>query len=69
MFLTEEQLVDLTGLTQPAAQVRWLKANGVRHFVRADGHVRVPKKAVEGEDAGAGPVSAQPDFGALSAAR
>lgn len=47
MFLTPEQLEDLTGLKQAAAQIRWLQKNGVEHYVRADGQVRVVPAALE----------------------
>lgn len=52
MFLTVAQLQELTGYVQPAAQVRWLQKNGLRHFVRADGHPRVPAAAVTDPPAG-----------------
>jgi hypothetical protein len=42
VFLSAEQVADLTGRTQPAAQRRWLTRNGVRFFVRADGRPAVP---------------------------
>ncbi len=42
-YMTPLELKDLTGLTQSAAQIRWLKANGIEHFVRVDGKPRVPK--------------------------
>lgn len=47
MFLTPEELEDLTGLKQSAAQIRWLQKNGVEHYVRADGRVRVVPAALE----------------------
>lgn len=46
-FLSPEELVELTGLVQPAAQVRWLVRNGLRHFVRADGRPVVTRHALE----------------------
>jgi hypothetical protein len=42
LFLTAQELEDMTGLVQPAAQVRWLQKNQVEHYLRADGKVRVP---------------------------
>lgn len=41
VFLLDAEVLDMTGLRQPAAQVRWLKRNNVSHFVRADGRPRV----------------------------
>ncbi len=64
MFLTPEQLVDLTGLTQPAAQLRWLRKNGITAYERADGRPRVPEAQFKKEKPPQGGVS-QPDFGAL----
>ena len=46
MFLTDEQLADLTGYARPSAQVRWLQSNGITHYVRADRRPRVPVTAI-----------------------
>lgn len=35
MFLTAAELVTLTGLRRPSAQIRWLRSRQVRHFVNA----------------------------------
>jgi hypothetical protein len=45
-FLTEAELVDLTGKKQPAAQRRVLISNGLRFFVRGDGHNSVPREQI-----------------------
>lgn len=37
MFLTREELRELTGLSRPSAQIRWLRANGFEVLRRADG--------------------------------
>jgi hypothetical protein len=50
LYLSANELADLTGLSQGAAQIRWLQKNGVRHFVRADGKPRVPRQAVTDAD-------------------
>lgn len=63
MFLTPQQLEDLTGYVQPAAQVRWLQKNGVQHFVRGDGKPRVLPSALEMREL----PSAGPNFEALQA--
>jgi len=42
MFLTPQELHDLTGYVQPAAQIRWLQKNAIEHYVRSDGKPRVP---------------------------
>lgn len=67
-FLTDAELEDLSGLVQPAAQVRWLRKNGVHHYVRADGQVRVPRGSIE-RHAPAADRSSRPNFGALREAR
>ena len=69
-FLTDEQVVDMTGLRQSAAQIRWLTQNGVKHWIRADGKPRVPRWVAEGrQESSATPdlpsELTQPDFGAL----
>jgi len=47
LLLTDKEIERLTGYKQKAAQVRWLQKNGVRHFVRADGHPNVPESALD----------------------
>ena len=41
MFLTPEELVELTGKRQAAAQVRALRFMGLEHRIRPDGSVAV----------------------------
>lgn len=48
MFLTAADLETLTGYVQPAAQLRWLTRNGVRHWVARTGRPVVPRSAVDG---------------------
>lgn len=47
LLLTSQQIEQLTGYKQKAAQVRWLQKNGLRHYVRADGHPNVPASALD----------------------
>lgn len=47
LLLTPEQIEQLTGYKQKAAQIRWLRTNGIRHYVRADGRANVPSSALE----------------------
>jgi hypothetical protein len=49
VFLTAQELQELTGKKQPAAQRRVLIQNGLRFFVRADGHNSVPRDQVLGD--------------------
>lgn len=53
MFLTREQLIELTGYRVPKRQAEWLARNGVRHWIAATGRPVVPCSAVDGR-----PVSA-----------
>ena len=67
-FLTADELADYTGLTQPAAQARWLDRYGIHHTRRADGQVRVTWAAVNrtADDTSARP-RRRPNFDALRA--
>ena len=47
MFLTESELVTLTGVRQKAAQRRWLANNRIPFRVRADGRATVSRQHVE----------------------
>lgn len=62
LFLTAEQLEELTGYRQPAAQIRWLQRQGITHWVRADGHPSVPESALAGERT---ELRARPNFAAI----
>ena len=63
MFLTNAQLQELTGYQKPSAQIRWLRAQGLRRWVRADGRPAVPITAIDGP---APPqVRPQPNFAAI----
>lgn len=75
-FLPTDELEDMTGLTQPAAQRRFLEADGlkkgVHFFVRADGKIRVLRAALTARLEPArkvprGPV--QPNFDGLPSLR
>ncbi len=67
MFLTAEQLVELTGRRRPSAQIRWLQENRWAYAVTADGRPRVAaaEAARQLETGGARRSSAtavEPDF-------
>lgn len=47
MFLTAEQVVELTGLVRPSAQTRWLAKNGWKFATRADGRPAVSAREFE----------------------
>ncbi|HEY1724001.1 MAG TPA: DUF4224 domain-containing protein [Steroidobacteraceae bacterium] len=65
MFLTREQLEELTGYRQPARQIGWLRKNGVQHFVRADGHPTVRADSIAPDRPTR--TSIEPNFDALPA--
>ena len=62
MFLTPEDLASLTGYVQAAAQIKWLRKNGITHFVRGDGKPVVPANAFEKVQATR---TTEPNFAAL----
>lgn len=47
MFLTDEELTELTAKRQKAARVRALNSMGVQHKIRPDGSVAVLRSHVE----------------------
>ncbi len=68
MFLTTDQLVELTGKRQRAAQVRVLRAMGVDHLVRPDGSPAVLEAVLRkrmGLAAQVTPRAVLPDWSAL----
>ncbi len=44
MFLTPDELTELTGVRQKAAQRRWLARNAIPFRVRADGRAAVSRE-------------------------
>ncbi len=58
MFLTANQLHELTGYKRPAYQVQWLARNRVHFYVRRDGRPVVTEDAIappEGRKSGRRP--------------
>lgn len=47
MFLTDEQLVILTGRKRRAGQIAWLAEHRIPHMVSASGHPVVAQKEIE----------------------
>lgn len=47
MFLSQSQLVELTGKARPSAQARWLDGHGWRYTRRTDGAVVVHELEAE----------------------
>jgi hypothetical protein len=66
MFMTPEQLQQLSGYAKPALQRRWLAANGYRFDVRADGRPAVLVTQVESRQTSRAVRSSdEPNFAAL----
>jgi hypothetical protein len=65
IFLTVDELQELTGFTQPAAQIRWLQKWKIRHFVNAHGRAVVTRAAVEGLPASRDRPRTEPNWDAL----
>ena len=47
MFLTREEIKQLTGYRIPSAQIRWLRSEEFKFKIAADGYPRVLKSEVE----------------------
>jgi hypothetical protein len=71
MFLTADELRELTGYRRPSKQIEWLRERHWRFELNAAGHPRVARAYLERRMVareGAGAVeSASPDFGAIRA--
>lgn len=71
MFLTADELRELTGKARPSAQLRALRSMGIEHKVRPDGSLAVSRSHVESLLGGAAgdKVTApkQPNWSALDA--
>jgi hypothetical protein len=69
MFLTDEELYELTGAKRRGTRVRILRAMGIEHRVRPDGRVIVLRKHVEillgGTLPTKAPQSPEPNWAAL----
>ncbi|WP_158243838.1 MULTISPECIES: DUF4224 domain-containing protein [unclassified Pseudomonas] len=46
MFLTKDEVVDLTGHARPAIQSRWLRTNAIPFILGGDGYPKVPKQSL-----------------------
>ena len=70
-FLSGTELADLSGLTQKAAQTRWLRKNRFEFALRADGTPRVLREHMRsrlGAMQGDGPrATVEPDWSAFNA--
>lgn len=65
MFLTEEQMIELTGFRRWSLQIKQLRKHGVKHYVRRDGRPVVCVVDLSPASQLAGPAPARPDFAAV----
>lgn len=72
MFLSNQELHNITGYKSGAYQIKWLQSNNIRHIIAADGRPRVSEaliRCILGENPTARRSADQePDFDALRAA-
>lgn len=47
MFLTQKEIVELTGYKQRTAQIKWLRENGIRFLLGGDDHPRILSSQIE----------------------
>ena len=71
LYLTEHELVGITGKVRPSAQLRWLRSEGFIAKRRADGSVLVSRRHYEEVMGGANSAARDrrkrtPNFGALA---
>lgn len=70
MFLTFDELTDLTGYRFAAYQIRWLTANGIQFLLNCEGKPRVLKSVILDKIGGTDtPTTIQPNFAALKTKR
>ena len=46
MFLSQDEVAELTGYTRPSAQIKWLKEQGFGYVVGGDGVPKVLREVV-----------------------
>lgn len=46
MFLTRDEMADLTGYKKPSAQIKWLRTEKFSFAVGGDGHPKVLRQVV-----------------------
>lgn len=47
LFLTSEEIIQLTGYRRPKKQIAWLEKHKVDYYVRADGYPSVPRDGLK----------------------
>ncbi len=62
MFLSSDELTELTGYKRPSKQIAWFRQYGIRVFVSRVGHPRILRSDLESKD---GEPRTKPDLDAL----
>ncbi len=69
MFLTHNELAELTERRTKSSQIAWLKVNGFRYVIGANGNPKVLREYVHaklcGTVAATAPAASEPNWGAL----
>ena len=47
MFLSSDDIFELTGFKRTASQIKWLRTNGIRFLIGGDGKPRVLESQIE----------------------
>ncbi len=68
MFLSREEIVDLTGLKKPALQLRWLRDRGWPVEEDSKGRPKLLAEVVRARMGGTVQHKTEPNFGALRGA-
>ena len=66
MLITPADIHDVTGYTQPSAQMRWLRRHGWKFTVNALGHPRVALAEFNRHMVGGRAIKQEPNFEALN---
>lgn len=69
LFLTQNELIELTERKLKRGQIAWLEANGYHYAVGANGHPRVLREHVQAKLCGinmaSAPVALEPNWNAI----
>ena len=66
MFLSDQELIQLTGYQRKAWQIRWLRNRRFRFEIDASGHPQVARAYVEKRMSDGKPESGQPNWAAMA---
>jgi hypothetical protein len=64
VFLTADELEQLTGYRRPGAQIRWLRSRAIRHYVNGAGHPVVARAWLD-SDHDLVPIPVRPNLRAI----